>query len=38
MLLRDVPNRAATLWPDNTAIIDGDVRYTYRSGALATTA
>jgi long-chain acyl-CoA synthetase len=33
MLLRDVLNHAVKLWPNKTALIDGDVRYTYREAA-----
>ena len=33
MLLRDILNHAVKLYPDKTAIIDGDVHYTYRESA-----
>ncbi len=33
MLLRDVLKHAVKLWPDKTAIIDGDVEYTYRQAS-----
>ena len=33
MLLRDTLNHALKLYPDKTALIDGDTRYTYRQAA-----
>jgi len=33
MLLRDVLNHAVKLYPDKVAILDGDVRYTYRQAS-----